>query len=75
VNAEHGLTLVDLYSIPEPRSAVAERAIETLEAEHAEHGCRCLVELVEVKQLGPTKGAVVTLVHELWCPRWIALTS
>lgn len=64
-----GITLAELKRSNE----LTERAIAELEAEHA-RGCRCDVALVEVRVL-EGGGAIVSLSHESFCPRWIAHTS
>jgi hypothetical protein len=68
------LRLTDLRAQPKPANAVWWRCVQTLEDEHAA-GCRCNVGIVEVQQLGPGEGAIVTLVHERHCPRWVAIAA
>lgn len=70
---ERGITLEALYAIRSP-NAQARWMIAELEAERS-RGCSCAVELHGVQVLEAHGGTILSLVHELSCPRWVALTS
>jgi hypothetical protein len=73
VSEPRGITLEDLRAVREP-TELTRIAIAELEAEQS-RGCTCTVELFSVQVLEGDAGSILTLVHELDCPRWQSATS